>query len=349
MPVNSVQDLVAQRDAEREDAVKQGKLKTADDIINQSEKNKDTNFLKAQDEFLNSLDSTKKEKYKKLYNKSTVSPDVPAYSTLLNTMIEEGDTEAIKALLDDDWTKAINIALNKQNVASIFINTLLENQLRNANIIEALPVLSKWVVELGPRESTNPYLQFLQRFYEHNKTKLSNDNAVALNNLYSNRTLDFGDIAGTGPEKLGHIIFNGNLYDNTSSDIDFIVKAYEYLTANKVNFDAVKDNISKVSKAGADYLSKDEISNLDDNSAEKKKALRNAVIFKDPNNPTTSQINSRYVIEDLLSVGKNTTSEKSDDNIEDLTPEKFMDMLKKYKNLSQADRKKVNDAFSLMR
>lgn len=173
-------------------------------------------------------------------------------------------------------------------------------------------VLYKWIKELGFRNTTNPYLKFIPEFYKINKDYiLSEDNCISLNNLYADNTLDFGDIAGTGANKLNHIIFNKNLYNNRSmSDIEFIVKAYEALSSKsfvrKLNIDAIT-SLNDFSKQKAQY-----INSVKSDTDKYVEAVRNSIIFKDPTKPQTSEIYAKNYIEDLLSTGDNTVKEKSE-------------------------------------
>lgn len=231
---------------------------------------------------------------------------------LINSLSDE-----IKALvLENDWTNALNKANDdeKNTVAEIYLRTLCEhgNQWESIGWSKLEPiksVLIKWIKELGFKESTNPYMQFIPAFYsiQENQSKtLSENNCIELNNLYADGVLDFADIAGTGENKLDHVIFNKNLYNKTMSDLEFIVKAYEALstksTVSKLNLDAVKNELIRYKKQN--------VANYVEENKSDIKAIRNAIIFKDPTQPQTSEIYDRNVIEDLLSSGENTVYEK---------------------------------------
>ena len=184
---------------------------------------------------------------------------------LINSLSDE-----IKALvLENDWTNALNKANDneKNTVAEIYLRTLCEhgNQWESIGWSKLEPiksVLIKWIKELGFKESTNPYMQFIPAFYsiQENQSKtLSENNCIELNNLYADGVLDFADIAGTGENKLDHVIFNKNLYNKTMSDLEFIVKAYEALstksTVSKLNLDAVKNELIRYKKQNvANYV-----------------------------------------------------------------------------------------------
>lgn len=231
---------------------------------------------------------------------------------LINSLSDE-----IKSLvLENDWTNALNKANDdeKNTVAEIYLRTLCEhgNQWESIGWSKLEPiksVLIKWIKELGFKESTNPYMQFIPAFYsiqESQSKTLSENNCIELNNLYADGVLDFADIAGTGENKLDHVIFNKNLYNKTMSDLEFIVKAYEALstksTVSKLNLDAVKNELIRYKKQN--------VANYVEENKSDIKAIRNAIIFKDPTQPQTSEIYDRNVIEDLLSSGENTVSEK---------------------------------------
>lgn len=232
---------------------------------------------------------------------------------LLNSLSD--NTKSLVA--EDKWSDALMQAPvnEKDAIAELYLIHLCEqgNQWEKIGWDKIEPIKSiliKWIKELGIREATNPYMQFIENFYsiESNKaTKLTDSNCISLNNLYADRTLDFSDIAGTGENGLNHVIFNHNLYKFGQSDLEFIVKAYESLSTKsfvaKLSVETIKNELSKEKSAF-----------IDKQNTEKDylNALRNSIIFVDPVNPQTSEINSQQTIESLLSAGQNTVSEKED-------------------------------------
>lgn len=235
---------------------------------------------------------------------------------LLNSLSE--DTK--KLISDNKWSEAIDKATqNEINIiAELYLRHLCEkgNQWESIgwNKIEPIKkVLIKWIKELGLRESQNPYMQFIPAFYsiDSNKSRtLTENNCIELNNLYADRVLDFSDIAGTGVNGLEHIIFNQNLYNFNMNDLDFIVRAYETLSSKnfikKLNLDAVKQQLIRYKhESNANYI---------DSNADNVKAIRNAILYKEPTKSQTSEIFDKTVIEDILSSGEHVaTSDEKDE------------------------------------
>lgn len=263
--------------------------------------------------------------------------------TLLNSLSDE-----VKKLVSENkWSDALNSASmnEKDAVAELYLRTICEqgNQWDGVDWNKIEPIkrmLIKWIKELGLKESTNPYMKFISAFYSissNSSRTLTENNCIELNNLYANGVLDFSDIAGIGENKLNHIIFNQNLYNNNMSDLDFIVRAYESLSsanfAKKINVDAVKEQLIRYKhKSNADYI---------DNNADNLKELRNAIIYKEPTQPQTSEIFKRNVIEDILSSGENTVDSKDDRDIQKLD--------KDYNSLTDDQKRKwLSKAFPTM-
>ncbi len=259
---------------------------------------------------------------------------------LLNSL-----SDNIKGLIaDNKWQEALDNADSSERdaVAELYLRTICEQggQLEKVgwNKIESIKrILIKWIKELGFRESTNPYLQFIQNFYniaDNQNTTLTETNCILLNNLYADRVLDFADIAGTGENGLNHVIFNHNLYSQDDSDAEFIVKAYESLSSksfiDRLNFDVIK---SKLSQSSTNYV--------DDNNF---KTKRDAIIYKEPNKPQSSDLNSKYYIEELLSLGENVSSKENErmsrvaKDFNALSRDERKDMLKSmFNNLTQQE------------
>lgn len=250
---------------------------------------------------------------------------------LLNSLSDD-----VRNLVENnEWENAMKLAsLNEQDVvAEIYLRTLCEkgNQWQNIdwNKIDSIKrVLIKWIKELGFREATNPYLQFIRMFYEiseNSNTILTENNCIALNNLYADGVLDFSDIAGTGDNGLNHVIFNHNLYGNSMNDLEFIVKAYETLSSksfvSRLNIGAIKSSFN-TNLSNAKRVAIDE-NNLNINT------LRDAIIFKDYTKPQTSEINSKQYIEKLLSIGENTSNDNNN----------ISRVVKDFRSLSSADKR----------
>jgi len=259
---------------------------------------------------------------------------------LLNSL-----SDNIKFLVaENQWQEALDSAdsSEKDVVAELYLRHICDEggQLEKVgwNKIEPIKrILIKWIKELGFRESTNPYLQFIQNFYsivDNQNTTLTETNCILLNNLYADRVLDFADIAGTGENGLSHVIFNHNLYSQKDTDAEFIVKAYEALSSksfvDRLNYDAVK---TKLSQSSIDYINDNDF-----------KTKRDAIIYKESRKPQSSELNSRYFIEELLSLGENVHSEENErinrvaKDFNALSKDERKDMLKSmFNNLTQQE------------
>ena len=221
------------------------------------------------------------------------------------------DANVKQLVLDGKWSEALDSANvnDKDVVAQVFLTTLKENQWKNyANkLTNSEKVILKWIKELGVREANNPYLQFIPKYFSKQNAQLSENNAVALNNLYASDVIDFADIAGTGESAGSHVIFNPNLYNLNMSDLEFIVKAYQSLGeenfVKKLNLNAIASNLSKEDANRIALLAPD-IEEGDDKAI---KILRYIILY----NSKTKQLRSKYDVEKLLSAGENTAKGKS--------------------------------------
>lgn len=230
----------------------------------------------------------------------------------LQDLINSISDENVKQLvLDNKWSEALDNANvnDKDIIAQAFLQSLKEGQWKNFadKLTNSEKVILKWIKELGVREANNPYLQFIPKYFSKQNAQLSENNAVSLNNLYSEDAIDFGDIAGTGAEGTNHLIFSPQLYNFNMDDLDFIVKAYQSLSESyfvkKLNLNAIASQLDSNEAQNLSTLSSELSSG--NNETQVVKAIRDLLIF-DRNN---KKIRSRYELEKLLSSGENTAKQ----------------------------------------
>ena len=216
--------------------------------------------------------------------------------------------------LEQRFADAKSLA-EKQEIASEFIDKKYPN-------IDYKDILVKLCTELD--ELNNYFIKYIDKYPEGSTP--SRNLIVALNNLYSSGVIDNHDLEGTGKNGKDSILFKIDLSsDNkSSSDIEFLVKSYVWLSQNsnivRMNFDSILDFVNKKSYSGnaEEYTNISNICSQVLNPSETNKPttqdMRSAILFKDANN---SILRSKKDIEDILHAASSrvNTSDDTEDKV----------------------------------
>lgn len=253
----------------------------------------------------------------------------------ISELKEQLSESSLAQIENGKWDEALNLSASYQediNIIKIYLRsmTLDTNIWSTVGWDKIQPIedlLSKIFQQLGLSESSNPFIKFINIFLSISENKLTKDNIIFLNNLYASSVIDFGDIAGIGPDKTSHIIFNSYLYTLSNSDAEFMVKAYEWLSIEynltKLNFLSlthvgnvnIPDNYKKLSKysKGVSTINVNEI--------------RNTVIFISKSNFKKSRLHTPQEVENFLTITSQTSKQGSHKSSAVLNAQKTLNSL----------------------
>ena len=224
---------------------------------------------------------------------------------------------------ETDWEKIYDLAKSDQErraIVKIFLSDLCERQNINEKVFDdGFEVLFKLFDELGFKESNNPYISFIKVFYNlNNDTSLSQDDWIDLNDWYANDLIDASDLKGSGFDRKDHLIFNKNLYvdSSVSSHKDDYLEYYQTLSTsygiNELNLYAMATyngspykDLVKFTKDGKDGTGKFQEGDF--------REVRNIIFFKNLSSPVKGGLHSYNEVNKAIELGKDIQSKASSD------------------------------------
>ena len=228
---------------------------------------------------------------------------------------------------ENRFNQASNLT-EKQEIASEFVDVIFPNA-------QFKDVLVKLCVELDTID--NSFTTLLDGLSQKNLSP-TRKYLIALNNLYANDVIDDQDLEFHGNDGVNTILINPQLAKmNNSSDIEFLIKSYYWLS-NKNNLTGKYKDFNY--NGLKDIASIKGYSNIVDacNSEDRESKIRNAIMFSDEKNPQEATIRDRKDIEDLLhaaarrdsSLGtKVSKSDEIEQSIKDLSREERLELFKR--------------------
>lgn len=160
--------------------------------------------------------------------------------------LKSGLSSHIFDLIDDgDYAEAYNQAPNQAEQKAV-VDIYLQESPYWTRISKAEPMLERICMELGLDTNDNPFITFINKYCDEWTAvtfNLDNSDFVVLNNLYARGVIDFNDLAGTNYEGKKSVLFNGYLYQQQMSDVEFIISSYMWLgeeyNIKKLNIGAI--------------------------------------------------------------------------------------------------------------
>lgn len=208
---------------------------------------------------------------------------------------------------ENRFNQASNLT-EKQEVAGEFVDAMFPNS-------KYRDILVKVCVELD--ELNNYFIKYNDIYTKTEGVVPTRSLIVAMNNLYANDIVDDNDLDGTGKDGRNSIIFKSSLAaDNlTSSDIEFVVKSYVWLSQKenikRMNFNllsAFANNKDDVAYENLRVACADALQNPDSYDSQ---AVRDAIVYKD----NRGNIRSKKEIEEILHLASsklNSTANNDD-------------------------------------
>lgn len=209
-------------------------------------------------------------------------------------------------------------------------------------------VLIKLCSELGLKEISNPFLNFLPELYAKNPNiDLTRDNMIDLNNLYATDIISTEDLMGKGKEGLNDIIFDSELYtfENVDKMVSYIKWLGDIRNLKRMNWQEIRSaNLTGAINEVADEV----VSNIgkktlgDDDWEE----FRNKLVYV---NGMGGKINSQNTLEKLMAAGSVNSSVDEpdvDEQSRNGSYDEFKRALKnslntKYKDLSRDELREI--------
>lgn len=209
-------------------------------------------------------------------------------------------------------------------------------------------VLIKLCSELGLKEISNPFLNFLPELYAKNPNiDLTRDNMIDLNNLYATDVISTEDLMGKGKEKLNDIIFDSELYtfENVDKMVSYIKWLDDIRNLKRMNWQEIRNaNLTgAINEVADEVVSSVGKKSLGDDDWEE---FRNKLVYI---NGMGGKINSQNTLEKLLaagSVNSNVNEPGAQEQSGNGSYNEFKRALKnslntKYKDLSRDELRKI--------
>lgn len=209
-------------------------------------------------------------------------------------------------------------------------------------------VLIKLCSELGLKEISNPFLNFLPELYAKNPNiDLTRDNMIDLNNLYATDIISTEDLMGKGKEGLNDIIFDSELYtfENVDKMVSYIKWLGDIRNLKRMNWQEIRnaDLTGAINEVADEVISSIGKKTLGDDDWEE---FRNKLVYV---NGMGGKINSQNTLEKLMAAGSVNSSVDEPDNGEQSrngSYDEFKRALKnslntKYKDLSRDELREI--------
>ena len=209
-------------------------------------------------------------------------------------------------------------------------------------------VLIKLCSELGLKEISNPFLNFLPELYAKNPNiDLTRDNMIDLNNLYATDIISTEDLMGKGKEGLNDIIFDSELYtfENVDKMVSYIKWLGDIRNLKRMNWQEIRnaDLTGAINEVADEVISSVGKKTLGDDDWEE---FRNKLVYV---NGMGGKINSQNTLEKLMAAGSVNSSVDEPDNGEQSrngSYDEFKRALKnslntKYKDLSRDELREI--------
>ena len=209
-------------------------------------------------------------------------------------------------------------------------------------------VLIKLCSELGLKEISNPFLNFLPELYAKNPNiDLTRDNMIDLNNLYATDIISTEDLMGKGKEGLNDIIFDSELYtfENVDKMVSYIKWLGDIRNLKRMNWQEIRnaDLTGAINEVADEVISSVGKKTLGDDDWEE---FRNKLVYV---NGMGGKINSQNTLEKLMAAGSVNSSVDEPDNGEQSRNGSYDDFKRalknslntKYKDLSREELREI--------
>lgn len=209
-------------------------------------------------------------------------------------------------------------------------------------------VLIKLCSELGLKEISNPFLNFLPELYAKNPNiDLTRDNMIDLNNLYATDIISTEDLMGKGKEGLNDIIFDSELYtfENVDKMVSYIKWLGDIRNLKRMNWQEIRnaDLTGAINEVADEVISSVGKKTLGDDDWEE---FRNKLVYV---NGMGGKINSQNTLEKLMAAGSVNSSVDEpdvDEQSRNGSYDEFKRALKnslntKYKDLSRDELREI--------
>lgn len=244
------------------------------------------------------------------------------------------DEKTIALINQDLWTEAFATTRNQtQRNAEIdlFVDTTMKPY--KNNLLPGIDIIRSIIQQLGFKETENPYLKFIQKFFKSNSSvQITREGWIALNDFLANDIITESVLFGTGHDGDKHLVFNPYLYTtsefkNSTKNLLQIMKDYEYLSKKEnienLNMKAIYQAPSnpfkqQIKALNLVFTGEGKIIGTVTNDIAKK--IRNIFIFKDPNNPMgeLNDIQTLYWVNKAISLGDNLSNGQPVDKDEEI-------------------------------